>query len=113
MSRDYYECNTHSLSCHLSSWSPLLDRLSIRPFSHQCSVGALAFLAAAALVLVLAANGFAEDFQILPYHSMSFRSYIIADIRGFVVGLLVALMVSGQLRGRKILPDDYAPLTPR
>jgi hypothetical protein len=55
----------------------------------------------AALVLVLAVDGFASDLEILPYRLLS-------GVRGFVLGLLFALIVSGQLSGRKISPNETA-----
>ena len=58
------------------------------------------FWAVAALVLVLAVNGFASDLKLLPYHMLT-------GIRGFVLGLLFTLIVSGQLGGRKISTNEH------
>jgi hypothetical protein len=59
------------------------------------------FWAVAALALALAVNGFGWDLQLWSYHLLS-------GIRGFALGLIFALIVSGQLSGKKILPNENA-----
>jgi hypothetical protein len=53
----------------------------------------------AAVILVLAVDGFAEKLQLLP-------PILWSSIGGFALGLLFTLIVSGQLSGRKISAND-------
>lgn len=53
------------------------------------------FWVVAILLVTLGLDGFAEDLHLWPYH-------ILPGIRGFVLGLLFVLIVSGQFGGRKI-----------
>ena len=48
------------------------------------------------ILLILGLDGFAEDLHLWTYHMLS-------GIRGFGIGLLIVLLISGQLGGRKIL----------
>jgi hypothetical protein len=59
------------------------------------------FWTVAAIILVLAVDGFAENLQLL-------RPVLQSSLRGFVLGLLFALIVSGQLSGRKISANDQS-----
>jgi hypothetical protein len=87
--------------------------IAIVPFQHSRSRAAWArwiFFAIAGLFLVLAVCGVALDFQLwnpsTPVRSET--EHYLEGVRGFLLGCVFVLLVSGQLFGKKIVKDEVA-----
>ncbi|HET8546671.1 MAG TPA: hypothetical protein VFL57_01630 [Bryobacteraceae bacterium] len=66
------------------------------------------FLAAGCSLVIRAACGFAIDFHVWPPVLARCLRDLKSLVGGFIVGLLFALIVSGELTGKKVVKDEVA-----